>query len=53
MARTTKKKGAKKATLDTPTLLVLGLLAGVYIAFGGLFSTVALAGADGLPHGAA
>lgn len=54
IARSTKRKGAKKATLETPALLMLGLLAGVYIAFGSLFSTVALAGADGvLPPGAA
>jgi formate transporter len=54
IARTTKRKGAGKATLETPQLLVLGLLAGVYIAFGSLFSTVALAGTqDALPHGPA
>lgn len=54
IARTTKQKGEKKATLPTPELLVMGLLAGAYIGFGSLFSTVALAGAqDAMPHGAA
>lgn len=54
IARTTKQKGATKAGLDTPELLVLGVLAGVYIAFGSLFSTLALAGTqDAMPHGPA
>lgn len=54
IARMTKRKGAGKATRATPALLVLGVLAGVYIAFGSLFSTVALAGTEGvLPHGPA
>ncbi|HYF07161.1 MAG TPA: formate/nitrite transporter family protein [Acetobacteraceae bacterium] len=46
------KQGAKKAALDWPVLAVLGLLAGAYIAFGGLFATLALAGAEGaMPFG--
>ncbi|MFC7477221.1 formate/nitrite transporter family protein [Dankookia sp. GCM10030260] len=46
--------GARKAGLDWPVVTVLGLLAGAYIGFGGLFATVALAGAEGtLPFGAA
>ena len=54
IAQTTTKKGVQKAGLDLPVLTVLGLLAGAYIAFGGLFATVALAGAEGaLPHGVA
>ena len=54
IARSATKKGAKKASLDAPVLVVLALLAGVYIAFGGLFSTVAQAGAEGaMPFGAA
>lgn len=54
IAQATTKKGAQKAGLDLPVLSTLGLLAGAYIAFGGLFSTVALAGAEGaMPHGAA
>jgi formate/nitrite transporter len=47
-------KGAEKARLDAPVLAVLGLLAGAYIAFGGLFAMVALAGtAEALPFGPA
>lgn len=54
IASATTKKGAKKAALDPGVLSVLGLLAGVYIAFGGLFYLVAQAGAqDTLPHGVA
>jgi len=54
IARRTKQKGSTKATLPASELFVLGLLAGVYIAFGSLFSTVALAGAqDAVPHGIA
>ena len=53
IARSATKKGAKKASLDIPVLVVLGLLAGTYIAFGGLFATVAQAGAQGaMPFGA-
>ncbi|MDE1567139.1 formate/nitrite transporter family protein [Aquabacter sp. P-9] len=40
-----------KAALPPATQLVLGLLAGLYIGFGGLFATVALAGAQDLPFG--
>jgi formate transporter len=47
IARSTMKKGAKKASLDLSVMIVLGLLAGVYIAFGGLFATVAQAGTEG------
>lgn len=53
IARATTQKGTQKAALETPVLLVLGLLAGVYIAFGGLFFLVAQAGADAMPFGAA
>ncbi|MGP9814266.1 formate/nitrite transporter family protein [Rhodopseudomonas sp. NSM] len=42
----------EKASLPLGTMSVLGLLAGGYIAFGALFATVALAGADGWPYGA-
>lgn len=41
-----------KAALSAGSMLVLGVLAGVYVGFGALFATVALAGADGLPFGA-
>ena len=43
-----------KAALAFTPMVVLGLLAGVYISLGGMFATVALAGADGvLPFGVA
>ena len=46
--------GAAKARLDTLSLLALAVLAGAFIAFGGIFMTTALAGAgDALPFGAA
>lgn len=54
IAQTATRKGAKKAGLDLPVMAMLGLLAGAYIAFGGLFFLVAIAGAqDALPHGVA
>lgn len=43
----------EKAGRGTGAAIVLGLLAGAYIALGGLFAVVAGAGADGMmPHGA-
>ncbi len=42
---------AQKAELPLRAMVVLGLLAGAYIGFGGLFSTIALTGADALPYG--
>ncbi|VFR30533.1 Formate efflux transporter (TC 2.A.44 family) [plant metagenome] len=42
---------AGKAALPPRVLVMLGMLAGAYIGLGGLFSTVALAGAEALPHG--
>lgn len=42
---------ADKAALPVRSMLVLGVLAGIYIGFGGLFATIALTGADGLPYG--
>lgn len=42
---------ADKAELPVRSMLVLGMLAGIYIGFGGLFATIALTGADGLPYG--
>ena len=53
IAQTTTKKGTKKAGLDAPVLVVLAILAGAYIAFGGLFFLLAQAGAEGMPFGAA
>lgn len=41
----------EKAELPLAKMLVLGMLAGMYIGFGGLFATVALAGADAVPFG--
>jgi formate transporter len=44
----------EKAGLSAWRMIVLGMMAGAYIALGGLFATVALAGADGqMPHGMA
>ncbi|MCR6661639.1 MAG: formate/nitrite transporter family protein [Luteimonas sp.] len=42
-----------KARLPVRSLIVLGFLAGAYIGLGGLFATVALAGADAMPYGTA
>jgi formate transporter len=53
MARACEAAGVAKAGRDEITLLVLGLLAGAFIAFGALFMTVILTGADGLPWGVA
>jgi formate transporter len=47
------EQGTEKALLPAGNLIVLGLLAGVYISLGGLFSQLALAGGDQLPHGVA
>jgi formate transporter len=48
IARKTTSEGVEQSTRDFPVLVVLGILAGVYIAFGGLFATVAQAGAEGM-----
>jgi formate transporter len=45
MARRAEEAGAAKATTDRGRLVALAVLAGAFIAFGGIFSTVALAGA--------
>jgi len=52
MARRAEESGAAKATTDHGRLVALAVLAGAFIAFGGIFSTVALAGAAGAPWGA-
>lgn len=44
---------AEKAALPPLAMIVLGIMAGVYIGLGGLFATVALTGAEALPHGVA
>ena len=44
--------GVKKANYDAATLFALAVLAGAFIALGGLFATVAMSGAEGmLPYG--
>jgi formate/nitrite transporter len=52
MARRAEEIGAAKVAMDRGRLLALAVLAGAFIAFGGIFSTVALAGASGAPWGA-
>ena len=51
MARRAEDIGVAKVAMDTGRLLVLAALAGAFIAFGAIFSTVALAGAGGAPWG--
>jgi formate/nitrite transporter FocA (FNT family) len=41
--------GAAKAGRDALTLVVLGVLAGAFIALGAVFITIVLTGAEGLP----
>jgi formate/nitrite transporter len=54
IAIATRQKGKTKAGLDAPVLLMLALLAGAYVAFGGLFAMTALAGtSDMMLHGPA
>lgn len=44
--------GIKKALLDLPSMFMLAVLAGAFVAVGGVFSTVAATGlSDGLPYG--
>src|SRR5664279_1233509 len=45
--------GAAKAGRDAISLLILGMLAGAFIAFGAIFMTVVLTGAGDLPWGVA
>lgn len=40
-----------KAALPLTSLIVLGMLAGVYIGLGGVFAIIALAGAEAMPFG--
>lgn len=53
MALACEAAGAAKAGRDTLALLVLGVLAGAFIAFGAVFMTVVLSGAGDLPFGVA
>ena len=52
MAKRAEEIGVKKASMDVVSMLTLAVLAGAFIALGGVFSTVALAGADSAPWGA-
>jgi formate/nitrite transporter len=51
MALACEAAGAAKARRDGVGLLVLGVLAGAFIAFGAVFMTVALTGAEAMPWG--
>lgn len=53
IARACESAGTLKAERDALTLVILGLLAGAFIAFGAIFMTVILTGADALPWGVA
>ena len=53
MARRAEEAGVRKARMDAPRLFVLALLAGAFIALGGVFATTALAGTSGAPWGPA
>jgi formate transporter len=53
MALACEAAGAAKASRDEIALIVLGLLAGAFIALGAMFMTVVMTGADALPWGAA
>ncbi len=53
MALACETAGAAKAGRDALTLIVLGLLAGAFIAFGAIFMTTVLSGSSGLPWGVA
>ncbi len=53
MALACEAAGAAKAGRDWLALVVLGMLAGAFIAFGAMFMTVVLSGAGDLPFGVA
>ena len=48
MAVRAEQIGVEKTRRDTPGLLALAVLAGAFIAFGAMFSTIVTAGADGV-----
>jgi formate/nitrite transporter len=52
MAKRAEEIGVRKASMDAITLLALAVLAGAFIALGGVFATVALSGAEAAPWGA-
>ena len=51
MAKRAEEIGVRKASTEAVTLLVLAVLAGAFIALGGVFATVALSGAGTAPWG--
>jgi formate/nitrite transporter len=53
MARRAEEIGVRKAGMDAPAMFTLAVLAGAFIALGGVFSTVALAGTGATPWGPA
>jgi formate transporter len=53
MARRAEEVGVRKATMDAATTFTLAILAGAFIALGGVFATTALAGAGAAPWGPA
>jgi formate transporter len=53
MALACEAAGAAKAGRDAIVLIVLGVLAGAFIAFGAVFMTIVLTGAETLPWGVA
>jgi len=53
MALACEAAGAAKAGRDALALIVLGVLAGAFVAFGAIFMTIVLTGAEELPWGVA
>jgi formate transporter len=53
MAKRAEEIGVRKADMDGPRMFTLAVLAGAFIALGGVFSTVALGGTDGMAWGPA
>lgn len=51
LAKTVREALEDKAALNNAPRIILGLLAGVYIGFGGIFALIALAGAEAMPYG--
>jgi formate/nitrite transporter FocA (FNT family) len=52
MARRAEEVGVRKAAMDVVTAFTLAILAGAFVALGGVFATTALAGAGSAPWGA-
>jgi formate/nitrite transporter len=53
MARRAEEIGVRKAGMDGPAMFTLAVLAGAFIALGGVFATVALSGTASTPWGPA